>query len=531
MSTIDLKQLHGLSLLDVAPPEPTGGSWRSGGSGSFDDFLFRARTSSSDVNNNGPEFSEKNSGIPSPPQVDDSHSPQPCSQPQHNREDNPNNSTANNRDGETIDTATQAERTSDQQTGSETEQMKTDQASAQAKKEDEDADKGKVKHDNQESSNVDKNEEKVEDGLIDPVAVGNQIQPKLTEDAQDKKTETKETSDAFQAAANVRKSAVKEETQSLTPDTPQTSDAAQLDTADSATAKAKLSKNGKQEEILPAVAQMTTKTSDTEKIDASLENISKDSIGSARDTRNKSLNQKDKKETSASHVAEASASTVVVQDASPSAQSVNSTSIQAVVNAPIIPAKQAEIKTDGQAGGTVSKSNADIAVNDTLRVGSSATKAAASAQPGGPNETGTQFDRVRFVQRVEQAFAAIGDRGGSLRMKLSPPELGTIKLEISVRKGVMKAKVEADTPEAKNLLLENLPALRDRLARQDIKIQQFDVNLRDPASGGMSQQTANQSDSGAGNRGHRNPQVQGPDKNGTSAPISNGALLKITLAN
>ena len=50
--------------------------------------------------------------------------------------------------------------------------------------------------------------------------------------------------------------------------------------------------------------------------------------------------------------------------------------------------------------------------------------------------------------------------------------------EITVNKGVHEARVEAETKEAKNLLLENLPALRDRLAQQNIKIQKFDVDLR-----------------------------------------------------
>ncbi len=77
----------------------------------------------------------------------------------------------------------------------------------------------------------------------------------------------------------------------------------------------------------------------------------------------------------------------------------------------------------------------------------------------------------------------IGDRGGSVRLKLSPPELGSLRLEITVNKGVMKARVEAETKEAKNLLLDNLPALRDRLAQQNIKIQKFDVDLRDSVVG------------------------------------------------
>jgi flagellar hook-length control protein FliK len=96
---------------------------------------------------------------------------------------------------------------------------------------------------------------------------------------------------------------------------------------------------------------------------------------------------------------------------------------------------------------------------------------------------------------VERAFAAMGQREGIVRLKLSPPELGVLKIEIGIKQGVMKARVEAETPAARNLLLENLPDLRERLAQQNIHIQQFDVDLMDRPPGGMPQQTFGQADS------------------------------------
>ena len=91
----------------------------------------------------------------------------------------------------------------------------------------------------------------------------------------------------------------------------------------------------------------------------------------------------------------------------------------------------------------------------------------------------SQADRVRFVQRVEQAFQDLSDQGGSVRLRLSPPELGSLHIEINVAKGEMTARVQAETPAARNILLDNLPALRERLAQHDIKVQRFDVDLMD----------------------------------------------------
>ncbi len=93
---------------------------------------------------------------------------------------------------------------------------------------------------------------------------------------------------------------------------------------------------------------------------------------------------------------------------------------------------------------------------------------------------------------MEQAFQDVNSQGGSVRLRLSPPDLGSLKIEIKVSRGEMTARVEADTPSARNLLLDNLPALRDRLAQHDIKVQRFDVDLMDRSGGGMANQSSQQ---------------------------------------
>ncbi len=47
----------------------------------------------------------------------------------------------------------------------------------------------------------------------------------------------------------------------------------------------------------------------------------------------------------------------------------------------------------------------------------------------------------------------------------------------------MSARLEAETPTARSLLLDNLPALRERLAGQNIKVERFDVDLRQDGRG------------------------------------------------
>lgn len=91
---------------------------------------------------------------------------------------------------------------------------------------------------------------------------------------------------------------------------------------------------------------------------------------------------------------------------------------------------------------------------------------------------GAPVDRARFVQRVEGALRRAQDRDGRLHVRLSPPELGSLRVEITLQNGVLTAKLEAETTAARNLIMENLPALRERLAQQDVRIEKFDVDVR-----------------------------------------------------
>lgn len=101
-----------------------------------------------------------------------------------------------------------------------------------------------------------------------------------------------------------------------------------------------------------------------------------------------------------------------------------------------------------------------------------------------------EVDRVRFVQRVAKAFQHLGDQEGQVRLRLSPPSLGSLHLEVTLRGGELIARLQTETEAAKHLLLDNLSQLRERLAEQDIKIARFDVDLMgQPDDRGTGRQT------------------------------------------
>src|SRR5262249_50548244 len=107
-----------------------------------------------------------------------------------------------------------------------------------------------------------------------------------------------------------------------------------------------------------------------------------------------------------------------------------------------------------------------------------------SVPANGANDA-PQVDPSRFIGRVAKAFQTAQDRGGTLQLRLSPPELGALRIELNVKDGVMSASLQTENANARKLLLDHLPALRDRLAEQNIRVDRFDVDVRQEGSGGQ----------------------------------------------
>ena len=97
-----------------------------------------------------------------------------------------------------------------------------------------------------------------------------------------------------------------------------------------------------------------------------------------------------------------------------------------------------------------------------------------------------RVDAGRFVTRVSRAIETAQQRGGEIKLRLSPPELGTLQIKLTLSEGALTATLETETASARNLLLDNLPALRDRLAEQQIRVEKFDVDVRQ--EGGQQQE-------------------------------------------
>ena len=78
-------------------------------------------------------------------------------------------------------------------------------------------------------------------------------------------------------------------------------------------------------------------------------------------------------------------------------------------------------------------------------------------------------------QVVTQLTGSINGESGRMVLRLQPAELGSLKLEITIEGDRIRANLHAQTQQVQEVLERNLPQLRNALAEQGLKIDQFQV--------------------------------------------------------
>jgi flagellar hook-length control protein FliK len=158
---------------------------------------------------------------------------------------------------------------------------------------------------------------------------------------------------------------------------------------------------------------------------------------------------------------------------------------------------------------------------------------APESERGGGSPRLTESEQARFVQRVARAVAAARNQEGPILLRLSPPELGSLRLEVKVQGGILSARIEAETPQARNLLLENVATLRERLAEQNIRVDQFDVDLlgRSPhgSSDGAAGEPSSERDQGADAAGGDSRETAAGQDTAAAQRIAGNGLIDVVV--
>ena len=86
------------------------------------------------------------------------------------------------------------------------------------------------------------------------------------------------------------------------------------------------------------------------------------------------------------------------------------------------------------------------------------------------------------IDKILDAKQAMNNNFGRVRIVLDPPNLGTVDLEIVIRKERVEIVMTADNANVQQALQSRTDDIRMALQRQDLKIETFQVLLQDPAT-------------------------------------------------
>jgi flagellar hook-length control protein FliK len=94
--------------------------------------------------------------------------------------------------------------------------------------------------------------------------------------------------------------------------------------------------------------------------------------------------------------------------------------------------------------------------------------------------------------------------GGTMHIRLDPPELGPLAVTVRLRNGVMEASFETSSDEAAKLLSHSLGSLKTSLESQGVSVERLHVQQAP-----KSEQSSSQGDEGGQQQGqHREPQQE-----------------------
>lgn len=115
---------------------------------------------------------------------------------------------------------------------------------------------------------------------------------------------------------------------------------------------------------------------------------------------------------------------------------------------------------------------------------------------------------------------AVNQRGGAVTLRLQPESLGSLRIQLDIQQGQVRASFEAATPEARDLLSKSVETLRAALESRGLGVERIQVSLAQSGDGaGRSpdqgqQQSSRQFGHDAGDGRSRGSFDQGTDARG-----------------
>jgi flagellar hook-length control protein FliK len=88
-----------------------------------------------------------------------------------------------------------------------------------------------------------------------------------------------------------------------------------------------------------------------------------------------------------------------------------------------------------------------------------------------------------LANRIGTSIIQAASGGKVLRMRLHPPELGILQIEVASVQGTVTARLDVESAHAHRAILENLPQLHEMLSRTQTQIDRIELNMLDSREG------------------------------------------------
>ncbi len=147
-------------------------------------------------------------------------------------------------------------------------------------------------------------------------------------------------------------------------------------------------------------------------------------------------------------------------------------------------------QTGGEGQAVMQSSQPTTMVSNTTQT--TATAASSFAQvtttgaqgQGAMSEAGGQGD-VNAARIARGLQSALAQRGGTVTLRLHPPELGILKVQMQIQEGQVRAQFVTESAAAKGLLTQELGNLRTALERQGLTVERLEVQMQPTQTANM----------------------------------------------
>jgi flagellar hook-length control protein FliK len=112
--------------------------------------------------------------------------------------------------------------------------------------------------------------------------------------------------------------------------------------------------------------------------------------------------------------------------------------------------------------------------------------------PGGAalDEQNEQLNQLNTARAARGLRAAVAQQGGSVTLRLTPPEMGTVRIQMQMDDGVVRAQLVTQSAAARDLLSQQLAELRQALQSQGLVVERLSVHTMTSGQTSLSQQHA-----------------------------------------